>query len=68
MKRKTKPSISAKRIKKGKQEMAMLKANTQEREVEFDIIQSHGHYVVLKNGKFYCSADTYLEAAREIAD
>ena len=48
--------------------MAMLKANTQEMEVEFDIIQSHGHYVVLKNGKFYCSADSYLEAAREIAD
>lgn len=42
--------------------------NVQEREVVFDIIATRGHYVVLKNGKFYCSADSYLEAAREIAD
>lgn len=48
--------------------MKMLQANIQESEVIFDIIQSRGHYVVLKNGKFYCSADSYLEAAREIAD
>lgn len=33
---------------------------------EFTIVAERGHYVVYKNGKFYCSADTYLEAAREI--
>lgn len=25
-----------------------------------------GHYVVYVNGKFYCSADTHLEAVQEL--
>lgn len=31
-----------------------------------DIKQEYGHYVVYVNGKFYCSADTYLEAVNEL--
>lgn len=28
----------------------------------------YGHYVVYVDGKFYCSADTYSEAEREIEE
>lgn len=34
--------------------------------MEFKIIHEHEHYVVLCNGKFFCTADTYAEAEREI--
>lgn len=30
------------------------------------IKQVRGHYEIYINGKFYCSADTHEEAAREI--
>lgn len=33
-----------------------------------DIKSEYGHYVVYINGKFYCSADTYLEAVRELEE
>ena len=31
-----------------------------------EIIPINGHYEVYINGEFYCSADTYEEAEREI--
>lgn len=31
-----------------------------------DIICEYGHYVVYINGKFYCSADTHIEAVEEL--
>lgn len=31
-----------------------------------DIKSEYGHYVVYINGKFYCSADTHLEAVEEL--
>lgn len=34
--------------------------------MEFEIITRHGHYEVYHNGEFYCSADTYGEALKEI--
>lgn len=34
--------------------------------MDYKIISTHGHYVVYYKGKFYCSADTYAEAEREI--
>lgn len=30
------------------------------------IKQNHGHYDLYINGTFYCSADTYTEAVREL--
>ena len=32
----------------------------------FKIKQAHGHYEIYCNGEFYCSADTYGEAEKEI--
>lgn len=32
----------------------------------YQIISKNGHYEVYVNGKFYCSADTIIEAAREL--
>ena len=32
----------------------------------FDIKQIRGHYEVYRNNQFYCSADTYSEALKEI--
>ena len=32
-----------------------------------DIRHEADHYVVYVNGKFYCSADTHLEAVQELA-
>ena len=34
--------------------------------LEYKIIATRGHYEVYLNGKFYCSADTYHEAEKEI--
>ena len=31
-----------------------------------EIISTQGHYEVYIDGKFYCSADNYSEAVREI--
>lgn len=33
---------------------------------DFVILPNRGHYEVYLNGEFYCSADTYLEAVKEI--
>lgn len=33
---------------------------------QYKIISVRGHYEVFVNGKFFCSADTYQEAVREI--
>lgn len=33
---------------------------------QYKIIAIRGHYEVYLNGKFFCSADTYGEAKREI--
>lgn len=35
-------------------------------EAQYDIIAERGHYVVYCNGKFLCSADTFMEAVKEI--
>ena len=35
---------------------------------EYKIIAVRGHYEVYYNGKFWCSADTYNEAVREIEE
>lgn len=32
------------------------------------IIHERGHYTVYVDGEFYCTADTYAEAAREIEE
>jgi uncharacterized protein YxjI len=32
----------------------------------YEIKQNNGHYELYVNGKFYCSADTFTEAAQEI--
>lgn len=37
-------------------------------EEQYKIIDKYGHYEVYRNGKFYCSADTYGEALREIEE
>ena len=34
----------------------------------FNIIPNNGHFDVYIDGKFYCSADTMPEAAKEIED
>ena len=36
--------------------------------MNFDIVAVKEHYEVYINGKFYCSADTAQEAARDIED
>ena len=33
---------------------------------QYKIIPVHGHYEVYYKGKFFCSADTYHEAEKEI--
>ena len=33
-----------------------------------EIVQTHGHYEVRINGEFFCTADTYLEAAMEVSE
>lgn len=35
---------------------------------EYKIIAVRGHYEVYHNGKFWCSADTYNEAVKEIEE
>jgi hypothetical protein len=35
-------------------------------EVEFDIRRERDHYVVFVNGKFFCSADSIMEAMNEL--
>ena len=32
----------------------------------YDIVHYNGHYEVYVDGEFFCSADTHLEAVREI--
>lgn len=34
--------------------------------MEYKIVPVHEHYNVYINGEFYCSADTWSEAVREI--
>lgn len=34
--------------------------------MNYKIVPNHGHYEVYIDGKFYCSADTMNEAAKEI--
>lgn len=34
----------------------------------YDIIGTKGHYEVIINGNFYCTADTYAEAEREVKE
>lgn len=33
---------------------------------EIKIVQNRGHWEVYLNGEFFCSADSYIEAAREL--
>ena len=33
---------------------------------QYQIIAIRGHYEVYLNGKFFCSADTFMEAVKEI--
>ena len=40
----------------------------QMREPVFTVKSERGHYVVYKNGRFYCSADTKAEAMRDIEE
>ena len=37
-------------------------------ETEYEIIPVRGHYEVRRNGIFYCSADSYPEAEKEIEE
>ena len=37
-------------------------------EMDYEIISVRGHYEVYYNGNFYCSADSYPEAKREIEE
>lgn len=32
------------------------------------IAHEYGHYVVYVDGEFYCTADTYAEAVREVEE
>lgn len=34
----------------------------------YEIKRNNGHFVVYINGKFYCTADKYLEAVKDIED
>ena len=36
--------------------------------MSYKIIPKYGHYEVHINGKFYCSADTFSEAVKEVED
>lgn len=36
--------------------------------MDIDIKRDHEHYVVYINGEFYCTADTFDEAIREIQE
>ena len=36
--------------------------------MDYRIVDSHGHYEVYIDGKFFCSADTMTEAIQEIVD
>ena len=36
--------------------------------MSYKIVNVNGHYEVYINGKFYCSADNTLEAAKEVAE
>ena len=33
-----------------------------------EIVHETGHYIVYVDGEFFCSADTHLEAKREVND
>lgn len=35
-------------------------------ETDIRIISEHGHYAVYIDGKFFCTADTYVEAVKEL--
>ena len=34
--------------------------------MSYQIIPKHGHFEVYVNGKFYCSADNFVEALQEL--
>ena len=53
--------------KEKKLEKERKQAKPEKVEQDFEIISDRGHYVVLLNGKFYCSADTYGEALKEVS-
>lgn len=36
--------------------------------MSYQIVSNKGHYEIYINGNFYCSADTYAEAIREVED
>lgn len=36
--------------------------------MSYKILPKHGHYEVHINGKFYCSADSFAEAMKEVED
>lgn len=36
--------------------------------MNYRIVPKHGHYEVYINGKFYCSADTMPEEAKEVEE
>ena len=36
--------------------------------MQTEIKELYGHYVVLLDGKFYCSADNYKEAFQEVCE
>lgn len=38
------------------------------REYNYKIVQNKGHYEVYINKKFYCSADSWPEAVREVEE
>lgn len=35
-------------------------------DTQYEIIAIRGHYEVYLNGKFFCSADTFMEAVNEL--
>jgi hypothetical protein len=35
---------------------------------DYDIVADHGHYVVFIDGKFFCTVDNQMEAAKEVED
>lgn len=35
-------------------------------ELDIEIDSTRGYYLVFVNGRFYCTADTYTEAIREL--
>lgn len=34
--------------------------------MNYDIVHTNGHYEIYFNGQFYCSADTFDEAVKEV--